>query len=375
MADQPATVLVIDDDRSLLLGVQLVLQKAGYGVLTSEDGENGLQLAVERHPDLILCDIMMPGLNGLELRRRMAGYPDLAATPFIFLTARVSRADKLHGIDSGADDYITKPFDREELLARIRAILRRDGMSRQQGQTAGELQFQELQRVVSKIIGEELRMPVARLSVVIEAMLSDKFAGDRDKQRAFIQLALNNVQQLQDMIEDLTTLSEMDQGRMGVVRQVIDMQTDFYEPVERRLQRWEARHLDVCVEVEPEVVAYAPNADFRQAAAHLVDNACKFSPRGGRVEVKLAVYGQGGCILTVSDQGPGIPVELREKVFERYFQGNEGNPDSTEGLGVGLTIARSFARRLGGDVIFLDSPAGCRVLMTIPPTSPDREIT
>jgi signal transduction histidine kinase len=86
------------------------------------------------------------------------------------------------------------------------------------------------------------------------------------------------------------------------------------------------------------------------------------------VEIGLAANGVGGCILTVIDQGAGIPVDLRERVFERYFQGSGGDARQYEGLGVELTIARAFAQRLGGDVAILDSDAGCRVQMTIPPS-------
>ena len=89
------------------------------------------------------------------------------------------------------------------------------------------------------------------------------------------------------------------------------------------------------------------------------------------MDINLAANGEGGCILTVTDQGPGIPVELCEKAFERYFQVSQGDARLYEGLGVGLTIARAFARGLGGDVVILDSDAGCRVQMTIPPAPAD----
>ena len=111
---------------------------------------------------------------------------------------------------------------------------------------------------------------------------------------------------------------------------------------------------------------------FRHVLFHLLDNACKFNPTSklfgkNRVNVVLAQNGQGGCILTISDQGPGIAPAYREKVFERFYQITRPELHNNEGLGVGLTIARAFARALGGDVVILDSKSGCQVQMTLPP--------
>ncbi len=106
----------------------------------------------------------------------------------------------------------------------------------------------------------------------------------------------------------------------------------------------------------------------------LVDNALKFSPEGGEVNITLAANGHGVCVLTVSDQGPGVPVELREKVFGRYYQGPRNDASLDEGLGAGLTVARTSARELGGDVAILDPADGCQVQMVMPPVPPAEEV-
>ena len=123
--NQKPTILIIDDEPGLLMGLAATIKRSGYGVITAEDGEKGLQKAKETLPDLILCDIMMPPPNGFELRKLMSLDPKLASIPFIFLTARTDPMDKINGLKEGADDYITKPFVTDELLARIEAVLRR----------------------------------------------------------------------------------------------------------------------------------------------------------------------------------------------------------------------------------------------------------
>ena len=116
-------VLLIEDDPSIVAGLELNLSLEGYEVLTAADGESGYQLAVDRAPDLILLDIMLPGANGLEVLRRLREVD--ADVPVLILTARGEEADKVLGLTLGADDYISKPFNLGELRARINASLRR----------------------------------------------------------------------------------------------------------------------------------------------------------------------------------------------------------------------------------------------------------
>lgn len=117
------TILIIEDDVSILRGLKDNLSFEGYNVLTSADGQEGLQMAVENHINLLLLDIMLPGINGYDICRRLKKEkPEL---PIIMITARGSELDKVAGLDLGADDYITKPFSIPELLARVRAVFRR----------------------------------------------------------------------------------------------------------------------------------------------------------------------------------------------------------------------------------------------------------
>jgi serine/threonine-protein kinase len=119
------TVLIIDDEANLVTAVESILKRAGYLVHSARNGAEGLRMAQERKPDIVLCDVMMPPPNGFKVREQLEKDPITASIPFVFLTARASQTDKLRGLEAGADDYITKPFDRDELLARIKAVLRR----------------------------------------------------------------------------------------------------------------------------------------------------------------------------------------------------------------------------------------------------------
>lgn len=120
-------ILVIEDDISILRGLKDNLEYEGYSVLAETDGRKGLEMAREKKADLILLDIMLPGINGFEICRKLK--KEKPEVPIIMITARGSEMDKVSGLDNGADDYVTKPFSIPELMARIRAVLRRFGKS------------------------------------------------------------------------------------------------------------------------------------------------------------------------------------------------------------------------------------------------------
>jgi DNA-binding response OmpR family regulator len=124
---------MIDDEENLLFGLSAVLRRAGFVVLTATDGIKGLLVAQTGHPDLIISDVMMPPPNGFEMRKLLSQDPQTSSIPFIFLTARAAQGDKNFGLSIGADDYITKPFDSQELVARISAVLRRTGEKQRPG--------------------------------------------------------------------------------------------------------------------------------------------------------------------------------------------------------------------------------------------------
>jgi len=123
MTDRKPRILVVEDDQALMLGLQENVRVAGYEVLTAADGPSALAAARDRKPDLILLDVMLPGLSGYEVCRKLR--EEGVRTPVIMLTARQDEFDKLHGFETGADDYVTKPFSLRELLARIKAVLAR----------------------------------------------------------------------------------------------------------------------------------------------------------------------------------------------------------------------------------------------------------
>ncbi len=368
-----ATILVVDDDPSLLLGLAAVIRRGGYQVVTAESGHDALQLAKAVSPDLILSDVMMPPPDGFELRRLMSLDPQLCSIPFIFLTARSDTQGKIEGLKGGADDYITKPFETEELLARIEAVLRRvqteQARGREQAKVIAELDMEKLRREILQNLHHELRTPLANILMPLELVVNNKFT-DPEEQSKFIRIALSNADRLESLVTDLILLSNIDHGDLNFIRQPIYLDRDIRAPIYKRLERYKQKDLQFVFDVPAEGQITAPRREFLHALVHLVDNAFKFSPPNGRVTFTLTPERIDGATIDVQDTGPGIPPHLREKVFERYYQISQGDTREHEGMGVGLTIARAVFDGLGGEVRILDAPLGCHVRAYLPDRQP-----
>ncbi len=189
------TILIIDDEPALLLGLAAKIKRHGYTVVTATDGSDGFRKAKESLPDLIISDVMMPPPNGFELRRLLSLEPALASIPFIFLTARSSVEDRVDGLRNGADDYITKPFETEELFARIEAVFRRvqteQARGREEMRAAAEKDIEKLKHEILQNFHHELRTPLTNILMPLELAANHRFDNPEEQSR-FLKIALSN---------------------------------------------------------------------------------------------------------------------------------------------------------------------------------------
>jgi two-component system, sensor histidine kinase and response regulator len=363
------TILIVDDDSSLRLGLSVTLQRKGYSIITASNGQDGLEKIRALEPDLILCDVMMPPPNGFELRKLLASEPASSKIPFIFVTARTGVEDRINGIDEGADDYITKPFEPQELVARIEAVFRRieleQARGREQMKSITDAELEKFKKEVLQNFHHELRTPLTNILLPLETILTHKF-DNAEEQTRFIRMALTNADRLESLSTDFILLSNIDHGGLSAIRQPVDIKTNFLPAVRRRLERYKAKDIQFATKFSVLGEISAPRKELTHVVIHLLDNAFKFSPEHGSVELAISSNEDGDTTIRISDEGPGIPVNLREKVFERFFQGSQGDARDHEGLGVGLTIAKAVLEKIGGSIKILDTARGCSVQIYFP---------
>ncbi|MGH8200524.1 MAG: ATP-binding protein [Steroidobacteraceae bacterium] len=340
-------ILVVDDNADMRRYMQRLLQ-GHWQVDTAPDGAVALERIRERPPDLVIADIMMPRVDGLELLRRVRAEAATEQIPVLLLSARAGEEASVGGLRAGADDYLVKPFSRHELLARIESRL---ATARQQ---AAERQARHLAEHTIKAreeffaaLAHELRTPAACLFTWIERLRGQ---GRRTKDAEALDVLETAAHGIRRLAEDLIDVARGTAGHMRVDRQpyanlalLIEGVVEAYGPA--ALQKGitlEARLDDNCGPVEVD-------ADrIQQVVSNLLSNAIRFTPSDGRIEVQCRPEADG-IELLVRDSGRGIPADALPRVFERYWQGTPAlNADG--GLGLGLAICRQLVELHDGRI-------------------------
>jgi two-component system, sensor histidine kinase and response regulator len=351
-------VLVIEDDARWRTLVELQLQAAGHTVLTAADGLAGLALAAEK-PDVILCDVEMPRLNGYGVLEALRQQPGLSDIPFIFLTAKTARADQRKGMVLGADDYITKPFQAEELIAGIMGVLaKRESLAQRLRHYTDEHQREitapwahELLTPLNGILGMASLLE-SEPGAISHAELREMARSIQQSARRQHALALKLVRhfQLQQFhISGWDDPAAATEAGAVLEDEVLGIAEQAGRSGDLRLQ---------CAAAVVRVNSFW----LRAAAAELAENAFKFSAAGALVTVTGAVV-DGLYRLEVTDRGPGMSVEERKNIAPFRQFGRARNEQ--QGLGLGLAIARSIAQLHRGSLTLEPGPDGTGLHATL----------
>lgn len=345
-------ILVVEDHEPLLQAIRMVLERAGYTVLTATDGEEALKV-LEKHayPDLIVADIMMPHMDGYAFYNAVRARPEGLTIPFIFLTARGTREDILRGKMMGAEDYLTKPFDPEELLVVVRSRLKRAKEVYQA--TAGELDH--LKQQIVTVLSHELRTPLTYISGYSELALEELPHPSMEQLQQFLEGIQRGSARLNRLIQDLLTVVRLDTGQAAAEFRLLVRPYDrLDELIQKTVSRYKtlADQNGIALEVRvPQGLPSIPLCEpfFVDAIGRLVDNAIKFSRgKGDRVIVEGRVAGDW-VEVSVTDNGVGIRPEAIPYLFERFRQIDRERMEQ-QGVGLGLAIARELIRLHGGEI-------------------------
>jgi two-component system sensor histidine kinase/response regulator len=342
------TILVIEDSQNLRNDIINMLSSEGFQVIAAENGQKGVKLAKEELPDLIVCDIRMPILDGYDVLTAVRTHPTIMNTPFIFLTARAGREDVREGMKLGADDYLTKPFTADELLTAITSQLDRQKRVR----LDAERKLNELRRSIALALPHELRTPLNAVLGFSELLIMDVEVLEKDQvleMAGHIHIAAQRLYRLIENYVIYTNLEviKSDENRLQRLRMgrtpdpgVLTAQT-----AERKARDYE-READLSLDIHPTTRTTAIDPDnFARIILELIDNAFKFSKPGGRVHLSLRAVDHMLQII-ITDEGWGMTLEQIRSIggymqFDRSFF-------EQQGIGFGLTIARSMTEVHGG---------------------------
>ncbi|HDR9020344.1 TPA: hybrid sensor histidine kinase/response regulator [Burkholderia vietnamiensis] len=372
-------VLVVDDTAANLGLVVDTLEAEGMRVAVARDGHEALRRAELVKPDLILLDVMMPGLDGFQTCRALKDNPVTRDIPVIFMTSLTQTEDKLTGFRVGAMDFVTKPLQMEEVAVRVQTHLKLHALQRLQQEQNARLEEEVRTRIqaqdalievlngvrnVSNAIAHDLRTPLTELRSRLEVLLLGlRKKGDEDT-LGQLEVAMTDVDRVIGIFNALLRLAEIDAGvrRSGFVKSdvvtILSDAVEFYQPVAEL--RGISLTLLLCSETE--VLAEVDPLLLAQAIGNLIDNALKYAQDNGEVEVSLCEH-DDRIEVTVSDDGPGIPFAERSKVTERFYRGDRSR--GTPGVGLGLALVKAVATLHHGFLEFADNEPGLAATMTI----------
>lgn len=355
-------ILIVDDVAENLQVLAGYLAEMGCEVMPAGNGARALALVRNRPPDLILLDINMPEIDGLEVCRRLKADALSAPIPVIFLTARVEAADVLEGFTAGAVDYVTKPFKAAELKARVRTQLELK-FSRDQLQAMNKelLRLNEhLKRVNEEknrflgIVSHDIRGAFANV-VAVTNLLTDPEPVDADTAGMLLRQLGLEAEHMIALAQNLLQVDAIERMDFRLQAEPVDGSEVVDFAVQAHRMAAEEKKIQFVREVE-RVGVRGDRMACRQILANLVSNAVKYSPAGSTVRLRLS-ESAGQAVFAVSDQGQGIPEADQVKIFQPYVRLSAQPTGKEHSVGLGLAIVKRMVEHMGGSIA-IDSPPG-----------------
>ena len=358
-------ILVVDDSEANRVLLREILELDGHRVVIATDGPGALLAARADGPDLVLLDVSMPGMDGLEVCRGLRADPATASLPVILVTALADRNHRLEGIAAGANDYLTKPIDRPDLLLRVRNALRLRKLHNELVAQYRKLQaLEQLRDSMVHMLVHDLRSPLTGISVYLQMSRARiEELGDAQLGEDFEEMS-RSVTQLGDMVSDVLDVSRFEADAMPLQPSAVDLRTlaaDAVAYLGRGVHGSVAIHAaagPVQAVVDPDII--------RRVIANLVGNAVKFAPRGGQIRLEVA-EGSTGPEIRVTDTGPGIPPEFHQRIFEKFGQANGNGNSAARSSGLGLAYCKLAVQAHGGRIGVVSAPGeGSTFWFTLP---------
>ncbi len=346
-------LLVVDDVQTNVLLLKALLGKEGYGILVANNGQEALEVIRNENPDLILLDVMMPGMDGFEVAERLKSEEFRCEIPIIFLTALDDTQSIVNGFKLGVGDFISKPFRKEELMVRIKHQL-----SLVAARRIIEEKNEELRKTIAgrdkmySVIAHDLRSPMASMKMLLNTIMMS-VEKDKIDPDIFDMLEMSNKtsEEVFSLLDNLLKWTKSQLGKLTVIPQKLDISGLADGVVEVTNSVAEVKHIKLIRTDHESFFVYVDIEMIKSILRNLISNAVKFSNPDSEIKVGIKAE-DGKVIVSVTDSGKGIKKEDQHKLLKDSTHFTTYGTNSEEGSGLGLLLCRDFARKNGGELWF-----------------------
>lgn len=352
------SILVVDDEPNGFIVIQALLKPEGYRLTYLDNGQEALNQLEAIAPDVILLDVMMPGMDGIEVCRQVKSDAATAQIPVIMVTALNAKEDLARCFATGADDFISKPVSGVELRARVRSMLR---IKQQYDALKTTMQLRE---DMSSMMVHDLRTPVATILLASQMVLMQSNLQGKDQER--LQIVHKAGQQLSSMIDELLIMAKLEAGKLLLNQTETDLNALATAVISEMQDLANAKRIQL--EAQLPEAGHWITADvnlLHRLMDNLLSNAIKYSPARSRITLRVERLSQleeerqirMQARIQVADEGPGVKEELRQQIFSKYAIG-EVVSDVAQ-IGLGLTFCKMVAEAHGGRIyVENNAPSG-----------------
>lgn len=346
-------ILIVDDVMSNVLLLKVLLTNEKFAIATASNGRQALEQVEKENPDLVLLDVMMPDMSGFEVAQHLKSNPNTADIPIIFLTALNSTADIVKGFQVGANDFISKPFNKEELIIRV---------THQISLVAAKRlilsKTEELQRTIAgrdklySVIAHDLRSPMGSIKMVLNMLIlnlpSKKIGAEMYE---LLTMANQTTEDVFSLLDNLLKWTKSQIGKLNVVYQDVDLVEVTDGVIEIFSMVASLKKIRIR-EMKPEKMMVNADIDMlKTVVRNLLSNAIKFSKENSEVLVKMEEV-DGMAVVSVQDHGCGISEEGQKKLLHTDTHFSTFGTNNEEGSGLGLSLCKDFVVKNGGKLWF-----------------------
>lgn len=383
---QPSKILVVDDDQRNVRLMESILRANGYPVITANDGEEALDKIMAENPDLVLLDVMMPRMSGFEVCQRVRNRYETRLLPVIMVTALNALEEKVQALEIGADDFLSKPINKTELLAKLRSVLRVKALHDEVERTRRELEaknreltrMEEFKEKVVQMVVHDLKNPLAGIMGNLQLLEIRGASLDPSQFQEILGRTEESSKQLMTMILNILDVARLDERKLILRRKRLRPE-ELVSTSLREVQGLAAREeVTLVADLAPGLPDLVGDPELLvRILGNLVSNALKHTPPEGRVEVGAASEGEA-LRFWVKDSGEGIPSDLLPRIFDKFVVGPGGDKDAARracDTGLGLTFCKMAVEAHGGTIRAESEPGiGSTFTFTLPLQPPEETV-